>query len=430
MPFSVFFPDANVSIDSNETLTVRTQEYMHELIHFSLNSTIIPIQKYSTGARVSIDYNDSVSAKQFFGYIDHVVPNSTGIDSSLEFICIGTSWILKEKRQRVFHDISVTDVVTILASEYGFSLEIISDPTIWPSLVQHGISTFEFISNLAKRIGYTFYVEETEIKFLPRVGIINSTNRNQGQILTNLNILDFNSKFGDATDEGRSRVVQGINPRTNEVIYKNHSGQFENILGATGGDPAFSHFETGLIIHDLGKADAHISGRSESNRLHIKAKVRSYANCAIRTGSFVYIDLGDELNDGMWFVESAEHMIDNENISRLCLGRDSKGSAGDVPLDNNKIIVFNKNSPTGRKRRVKVPTIKSTVARKSSNITSRIPVSPRRGNTSNGVNVITNFANANQIKNQWSSAWGPGATGGKDTPKSDIASSRTASHRG
>lgn len=119
---------------------------------------------------VSFEYGERNSPATATGYVtgsnDAVANSGTSLKGQLVLQCLSPSSVMRNKRRRAWSNISSTEIVRSIASDYRLSVVADPDPLRWTSLAQNGESDWAFICSLAKRLGYWAYVAGTTLYFL------------------------------------------------------------------------------------------------------------------------------------------------------------------------------------------------------------------------------------------------------------------------
>jgi hypothetical protein len=240
------------------TIDILEKEFNHDICRMVFWGGDVNSDDLASGSPISIQWGRSPVMRNFYGYVNHasrvnnalVTSGSLTDRNAVEVVAVGASWPMKAPGTGNWGHNTVSQVVQIIADQFGFTTNITSHPTVWPSLQMAGKSYWQFCVKLAKMVGYTFYCSGTELVFKPR-----TTDPHQLASLAAvydmqknpMGMFIFNPTVGAANPEGGqlyNRQVYGIDAKTTQIIFSQVSGSPSNTkLGSTVNVPSFNKTE-------------------------------------------------------------------------------------------------------------------------------------------------------------------------------------------
>lgn len=342
-------PAVNISIDgvpvdylSIKRLTLEFTENMHNLaiLEFAgLNPQLID-QYIDRPMTVSIDMRERPTTS-FYGYISHLEPlsvTSAGTVNNSPFqmtraYCMGSSYIMKSKRSRVWHNKSIYEIATEMADNYKFSVSVPRDDYRIERLVQKSQSDWAFLVYAADLWGYRVLMDGTHIHVWDPYKALNhrvsysalytvrglggSPSPQPGQIL----------KF-----DGRIGAVSPDGSRSYDTIHLlDKQGQLLSVLNEdfseqSGlGTPINSQFSNVLSINaDTYEMGTRIVEAALRKKFPMTAYVEAVGDPGIMPGGIVNIKEYNAQFDGFWYVTSVRHEIAQSSmVSYLKIAKDS-----------------------------------------------------------------------------------------------------------
>lgn len=336
------FPLSGSAPPKVQHVQVMQREFRHDMARVRVNREQPAFPDYRSNTPVELTYGREGAVETFYGYVHHVEPYVERNIEYLTVVCIGTGYPLKQRRQQMYRDVTITDVVRTVAARHKLDADIEPHTQQHSVIVQSGESDWELLVRLAKQIGYVVYINGTQIRFHTRTrdlkGARNEAPRfkysppeqtDQGEVRR------FASRIGETLPmAGRraDRRAYGVDPRTATIIEVRNNGELTDVLGVETADPYFDYYEQGLVIHSPGDGEAELDGITEDNRFHISATAEVKGDVRVRQAMPVYFDQLPEDYGGYWFVHGVTHTIgNNEYMLDLELGRDSLQVAADLP---------------------------------------------------------------------------------------------------
>lgn len=319
-----------ISGDCFVDLEVRQHEAQHELAVVGMQLIKSTDLAYHNGASVRIQWGSSATeTNEFFGYIDHVVPNHMTnarpgmID--VQLICVGSTLSMQNASHRSWKNRRSDSIVQEVVAGHRLSPVVDAHSYVWPSTVQAGESDWQFLIKQARRIGYSLIPLGTTVRFQdPAKAIakatpvaLYSTSDFKGAQPT---INTFNPRLGNPVDyDYAERSALGVDPRSGVTSYA--STYSPNTKPATGLDrlnkprsllvasPEASTFAGAQVI---------IDGMAKAN-WPVTADLVGSGNPSVVPGALVTVQGVGAEYAGNWYVLGARHIMDHSFMYRVQL---------------------------------------------------------------------------------------------------------------
>ena len=282
-----------------------------------------------------------------YGYVSHVEAVShthEGLVNGsafqlLKVICFGSSYILRSKQTKVWNDVTLKDIVSAIANKNKIGYSIPINTYRFKRLVQTESSSWQFIVNTAKQLGYSTTLSNNHLHIWdkrtasarqPSYAILEGTkitrkkyNPRPGVIVT------FNPLIGNNTPVGNMNDIS--------ISYMDELGNISKVsntdidLTAGFGTTEQTRFSDELAV-------SAISFENAKNLLSAKKNYNHAYNCeatvlgdpSIKVGGIVQVLGYDDNFEGYWYVQSVSHELFSETLlTHLKLTKD--GNNNDMP---------------------------------------------------------------------------------------------------
>jgi hypothetical protein len=337
---AVYVGGVSTSFISPQSAVVRQLEYEHDIITLDFSAVSPDVKALVSGMPVQITYGmPPNNLRQFWGYVNDpqgiASPKSQTYAGNQTTVvrCVGASFWMKNQNTKSWVSRTCSQIAQELSTEYRLNSSIQNDSTVWPNLLQGGVSDWAWLSQLAQKIGYVSYCNGLTLHFHERdtnpqnlpsyVPIIDLQNPAQTQ--------QFAPALGAAGPAGgtlAARTYTVLDPNTLNVVTLTDSGMplMTKTLGSNPVAPVFKVTETGLVSGSMGEGQTKLNASVANNKLSVTANLLIAGNVAITQGSLVYlINTGPGLG-GLWYVMGATHQISLASFTTsLSLGRESLG---------------------------------------------------------------------------------------------------------
>lgn len=339
-----FIGDISTIPSGPTMLKITQQEFAHDVVEMLWWGGDVNAAPLLSGMPLEITFGNPTVKREFYGYVNHAgrinnyMPGmAMESRNGVSVVGIGASWQMKNVGQQVWYNATVSQVLHAVAAKFGLATDITNHNTVWPVLQMAGQSYWQFCVSLAHRVGYTFYCNGVQLVFKPR-----QTNPANLTFLADSFDLRadpagmpvFTPQIGATSPSGgqlKNRQMAGINPRTNQPFYSQVSGAATaTSLGPVVDAPLFTE-----TLHSTAdsqeESDVRTSGTGLTNQLYVTATATAIGNPLVSQGSLIYIQNGNGSQNGLWFVQKCEHVMDKVRyVMNLTLGRDSRGATSAI----------------------------------------------------------------------------------------------------
>lgn len=304
------------------------KQYAHDVLvlEYPAESTLW-FESLQTGVPIEFRWNQNTLSKSWIGYVSSTSKsNSPQRVNSMNIVCVGGSFPLKDRAARVFVDSSIPRAVEQIVTEYGFNFIGEDNNQKFPQLTIAGLTYWEWIVEQSKRIGYGIIVDGMNFIFKPIDKLIDFgfssaaiLSIGDATVPFNTQALDrtldmFNVISGDNIEDSVNyrtiKNVGGVNPVSNEEYLTEASPlNTGNQLRSNASDVLFSEYRTDRVVQSAEAAKIEAEGAAELARFNLPATVRGQGDPRIRPFSTVFISGTGNLTDGFWIVKEAKHMF-------------------------------------------------------------------------------------------------------------------------
>jgi hypothetical protein len=268
---------------------------------------------------------------QFLGYIASYTLLNSGnnlsqnglLTTDVQYTIVGTSQVMQTTKNRAWKHISPSAIAASIATENGFRSVVHPYAAAINYRLQNS-SDFQFLDQLAKEIGYRFYVDNTDLYFInPKLILDRSNIRNVPQFWSYNNpgfydtLRSFTPIVGTITPDGgivANRTVSGINPTTgNTVVAVN---QIKLTTSATSNvsppaTPTITKYYNDAPADSFYEAQQKIVADTNRNLYWITADATLRGDFRVKPNILVEL-IGAALplsEAGFWLVQSSTHCL-------------------------------------------------------------------------------------------------------------------------
>jgi hypothetical protein len=260
----------------------------------------------------------------FYGYVEGRRVKKTETDSGVyrvEYLVRGTSRPMQSYRQKVWGNTSASNVARELAKINGLRPVVDRSPELFEGLSQNQ-SDFKFLSELAERVGYRFYVSGGDLYFVdpyrvftnPRRGI--PTFRMDRHYRFRDSLRDFIPAVGSlladgglaadrvmhVVDEGSGEVFTVKAPYSRATPFRSSTNDAKAPITLLYEDRVATSYREGKQL---------LAAQQRNNRNWVSAKARAEGNPKVHPGALVRFDgLALEPTEiGLWLVDGVTHRM-------------------------------------------------------------------------------------------------------------------------
>lgn len=365
--FSVTFPTLPTFQPSFRGLKLIQKQYNHDvLILYSHDLDDVVLQTLPTGFPIKVTIRADSYAREWVGYVSLVArEEGSGVEFTTRIHCIGGSFPLKRKLNRVFSNMSITEAAEILAKEMGFTPVIEPHPEKFAQLSIAGHSYWEWLTEQARRIGYALRVDGSVLWFQsidstivsaladsPEFTQISSYPKNSAA--KERNITFFRVLRGEyvelSGDLNTAKQVSGIDGRSEKYVTASSEAS-ENGAGLreSRANINVTEYRSDQVAPSLRSAQLRAKGLRSIARYTVPAQAHVTGDPRIVPFGTVRLSgLGDYL-DGYWVVKEVEHIIQSVGVyvSEVSLVGDGSGKSrlrGGAASANRRMGVVNVNN--------------------------------------------------------------------------------------
>ncbi len=339
-------------------VTVDNRAGAHETAVITTRLSKTKLERY-VNKIVTFWYGPSARRNRFYGYVTVIAPNRNyQKDTVVDITCLGVTWPMQTGSPRWFTNKSATEAAVEVMSNYPLGFIGDTSSYQWPTLAQTGDSDWEFLNELADRVGYSVYSYNGVVRFVNPVNIINSTTPVRALV-----------KGDDVYDKTRALLdftptFESLSLRQNILpSFGFFSGRTPEAKAMLSDEPGPSYrFFSGSVAADKRMADQYQRAwKRKTDFWQQAATARIVGDATLVPGVLVSVQLsrstviGNE-NDGPWLVHGVTHSITHNSFqTELTVLRDgvlrqSNTDFGGVMNNNPKLKVQQRKRPDGELR--------------------------------------------------------------------------------
>jgi hypothetical protein len=300
----------------------------HDILNLVFKQTAIDVvEDVVTGLPVEFTWTRNSIKKVWNGYVSHV---STSLranqDGTMNVVCIGASFPLKERATRVFTDSTIPEAIGVIAKEFGFEYVNDTHSRKFSQLILAGQSYWSWIQEQSNSIGYAVYVEGTTL-FCRKLDSAITQNSSSIPLFSLKNPevgLDSQSQFADRTLTNfkvlqgdyleidglvRTSVVSGgVDPLSLETSVSTSSPALVGAnLRATNSNVLFSEYRSDKVLGTKREVNVMSEDLAQKTRFTIPANIKGLGDYRCVPYGLVQVD-GTGINtDGYWLIKEVTH---------------------------------------------------------------------------------------------------------------------------
>ena len=325
-------PDVDIQIDgvainynSIQQAVLELEVNQHDLVRLVFAG--LPPQSLMDliNAPIKLSWYQGKSGHEFRGYIAYVEPtykssygqiNGSPLQLST-VVCLGASFDMKAKKNRVWDVTNLPAVTTILAHEYHYTCEVPASSFTPPRLLQSNESDWAFLVRVATMSGFVVNCDNTHIRVWDPMNSLGRETSFHALVVagspdnpkvTNSPgiILSMQGPFGQVTPRGSNNdktldvldsdgnLFAPIYPTESSGLGRGLSKRFTDTLN--------------VMAPDLASAQAIVRSH-KNNSFSLHATLECTGTAGIVPGGVVNIDKFDAKFDGLWFVRSVKQTV-------------------------------------------------------------------------------------------------------------------------
>lgn len=265
---------------------------------------------------------------QFLGYVGSYkllknasdVAQNNLLTSTVEYTIVGTTQPMQSTVNKGWKNITPSAIAASIAVKYSFR-SIIHPYNSAITYRLQNVSDFQFLSNLAKEIGYHFYVDNTDLYFVnPKVLLDRNSARNMPQFWSFNRpglwdtIRSFNPIIGTITPDGgivADRFITGLNPRTGNTFTTATAYDLFSSANSEAVSPTISQYYNKAPAESYYEALQKIQADINNNQYWLTADATLWGDYRVKPNTLVNLT-GNGLpitESGIWLVKAVTHCI-------------------------------------------------------------------------------------------------------------------------
>lgn len=277
------------------------------------------------GTPVRISYRGRrTTSSTFYGYVTHVKPLAKSVNDlyDIEIYCVSSSRDLRETGQNVWRNRTGPEIANWVARKFKYRLITKQHPYRKPQVIQSGETYWEFLTRLAKDLGYILRVEGGTMFFLPFEDMV-LANVARAPRLSNY---ELQSSQGDAvprnvvsmqvwggdTDLSASRssddaIVVAMSPTGSDVVPVR--GEGKSAVHRRKRPSKYVKYRNGTVAHTRRDAQVLAESNAAMNQIAIDAEASVEGDGYLSPYRPVFVRMRDSSLNQWWIVKSTRHKI-------------------------------------------------------------------------------------------------------------------------
>lgn len=324
--FKVEFPTlSNLKVQPRE-VTITQRQKKHDVMVMEYASTSPKNAKLlKTGVPVKFTWKQGSRKTEWLGYVSSVSRKGGAQHAKpMKVYCVGSSYILKQKKHKVYKNKTVTEVAAKIAKENGLRFVGENDTRRFAHLTISGHSQWEWLHEQANRIGYAMYVKGTDLVFRPIDKLLDEHSANTAlfqlwdpAIPRTLNQLDrtldlLEVMTGENIEDGSPtrgvKQVGGVDPVTGKsFVAKKSPTKTGSALRVNVSATLFDDFNHEQVVNSKTAARHAADAQAQLARFNLPARAYGQGDPRVHPYQLVYVEGSGTQTDGFWLVKEAIH---------------------------------------------------------------------------------------------------------------------------
>lgn len=327
--YSVTYPEFPATTLQPYQILLHQEERSHDIavLKYQIFSNFF-FKALKTGTPVTFSWRNSPKNKGVF--VGHVVKvkrlKAAQAQQELEIHCVASSFALKQTKNNTWKNKTASDIVKDIGNQTKIKTIITPNSTKFSQISQYGKSYWEFLNELAFKIGYVMYVKDAVLYFQDIDEVIDKQ-------VGSIPLLNFETEFAPPFHSPIERTLDKFEPIVSDLVEDDDQPRKSNKL-LSGIDPitakvygtkkaptsskGLKKAQSEIIFDDNTSfdvtnskmfADSLAKGKADRARMSMPAKFLSQGDARIRPYGVVEISGIDETTDGYWLVRSVTHTM-------------------------------------------------------------------------------------------------------------------------
>lgn len=315
--------ELNLSTSEIRKVDVGNEEGTHEYALITTQLTKKQVDRF-VDKMISFSYGRTTNNSAFYGYIVSITPNRDyQTDTIVDISCIGVTWPLQSGTPRFTRNVTVPSLFSSVVTSHGLGCQVYSHSLVWPALAQTDGSDWEFLLELAARIGYAVYNYKGVVRLADPLRILRETPV-FSQFIKGDDVLDKTRELLDW-----SPTTLSMNLREN---LQPAFGYFTGGAPVTSNDRLVKPFKlmTDVPVTSKDMADTYVKAwNNRADYWNQQATARIHGNAQVVPGINVAIQASPRpvpVNeyDGVWLVRRVKHSFTHNSFqTQMVLSRDT-----------------------------------------------------------------------------------------------------------
>jgi len=327
--FSVTYPEFAAITLQPYQIVLHQEERSHDvaILKYQIFSNFF-FKALKTGTPVSFSWRNSPKNKGTF--VGHVVKvkrlKAAQAQQELEIHCVASSFALKQTKNNTWKNKTASDIVQDIGKQTKLKTVVTPNSTKFTQISQYGKSYWEFLNELAFKIGYVMYVKDATLYFQDIDEVIDKQ-------VGSIPLLNFETEFAppfhspiertldkfepivsdmvEDDDQPRksNKLLSGIDPITAKVYGSKKAPTSSRGLKKAQSEIIFDDNTSFDVTNSKMFADSLAKGKADRARMSMPAKFSGQGDSRIRPYGVVEISGIDETTDGYWLVRSVTHTM-------------------------------------------------------------------------------------------------------------------------
>lgn len=338
-------------------LEIRQDLYEHDLAVIRARTRFLRWEETlypGTPVRIAYEGRRTTEAA-FYGYVTHVKPvaKMSNDHYDIDIYCVSSSRDLRKTDQNVWRNRSAPEIAADIARRFKLRLVTKQHPLRRPQTIQSGETYWEFLTRLAKKIGYGIRVESGYLIFLPLEDLVfaytslsprltNTESRTKDDLIIPRNLISMNAWASD-TDTSVDRVsddsIVVALPPDGGPVRRARRGPKSSVRRERR-NSRYAKYKTSVVAHTRKEAEILAESDAAAGAMSIDAEAEVEGDGYLAPYRPVYVATRDKSMDGWWTVKSAVHKIDMVKHSYTCDLVLSTDSVEPSRMPSNPLIRF------------------------------------------------------------------------------------------
>jgi len=324
--YKVTFPTAPSLSAVPSSVELRQEKSAHDILTLKFRRTsALWFQVLKTGTPVVFTWNQNGIVSSWFGYVNVVSKQSASqVEQEFKVVCVGTSYVLKAKSQRVFKNSTITEAAEKIAKQSN--LRFVSVPTTrrFETLAMTGQSYWEWLQQQAARIGYVCLVKNGVMYFTPINTLIDTFIPNSAVLaaepvatpsdgkafdrtLDSFTVLNSDYLDHSILPQRTARVTSGVNPVTGQVFAASSSPNRHGTALRQKETPTLFSAYSDEVVHSSTAARNAAYEEARAVQFSTVAHIIGQGDPRVHPYSTVRIQGTGLETDGYWVIASVTH---------------------------------------------------------------------------------------------------------------------------